>query len=79
METEHKVRSIIAETLGHSYEEVGPGVCYIEDLGIDEIDIITVAMALEDAFGIEMCDNRTQQCTNFNACLSNVNELREAA
>lgn len=79
MEIQHRVRTIIAETLGHSYEEVGPGVCYIDDLGLDQIDIITLAMALEDAFGIQMCDNMTEQCTSFDACLTNVNALREAA
>lgn len=80
MELENQVREIIAQHIGHDPSDIVNGVEFQQELGLDDLDIIQLAMALEDAFGIQMSDEQTNDCTTLDGCVQNVRALlKEAA
>ena len=60
-EISEKVKSIIAEQLGVSLEEVQPSASFIEDLGADSLDIVELIMALEEEYDIEIPDEDAEK------------------
>ena len=54
MTIEARVRSIIADQLGVSEEEIRPESNFIEDLGADSLDIVELIMAMEEEFETEI-------------------------
>jgi acyl carrier protein len=56
MSIEARVRSIIADQLGITEEEIKPESKFIEDLGADSLDIVELVMALEEEFGLDIPD-----------------------
>ena len=51
-----KVRGIIAEQLEIEEDRVQDSASFEKDLGADELDLVEVAMALEEEFAIEIGD-----------------------
>ena len=58
---EERVRSIIADQLGVSEEEIKPESRFIEDLGADSLDIVELIMAIEEEFGTEIPDDEAEK------------------
>ncbi|HEY3374010.1 MAG TPA: acyl carrier protein [Candidatus Aquicultor sp.] len=54
--TFNKVRSIIAETAGIEEDEIKQKSAFVNDLGLDSLDIVEVVMAMEEEFNIEIPD-----------------------
>ena len=48
-----KLKSLIVEQLSVDPEAVTLDAAFVDDLGVDSLDLVELAMALEDAFGIE--------------------------
>ena len=61
MSIEARVRSIIADQLGITEEEIKPESKFIEDLGADSLDIVELVMAFEEEFGIEVPDGDAEK------------------
>ena len=61
MSIEARVRSIIADQLGITEEEIKPESKFIEDLGADSLDIVELVMALEEEFGLEIPDEEADK------------------
>ncbi len=57
---EAKVKSIIADQLGVSEDEIKPESSFIEDLGADSLDIVELVMAMEEEFEIEIPDEEAE-------------------
>ena len=49
-----KVKSVIIEQLGIDEAEVNMEANFVDDLGVDSLEIFLVVMSLEDAFEIEI-------------------------
>ena len=49
----NKLKALIAEQLGVDAETITLEAAFVEDLGVDSLDLVELAMALEDEFGIE--------------------------
>lgn len=60
MTIEARVRSIIADQLGVSEEEIRPESNFIEDLGADSLDIVELIMAMEEEFETEIPDEEAE-------------------
>ena len=51
-----KVKGIIAETAGVDEDEIKIKSSFVNDLGLDSLDIVEVVMAMEEEFNIEIPD-----------------------
>ena len=58
---EAKVKSIIADQLGVSEDEIKTESSFIEDLGADSLDIVELVMAFEEEFGCEIPDDAAEK------------------
>ena len=77
MEMEDQVRSIIADQLGISVEEVSDDKKFIEDLGADSLDIVELVMAFEEAFEADIPDDEAQAIQSVADAISYVRQARE--
>jgi acyl carrier protein len=51
-----RVHKIIGEQLGVSAEELTPEANLLDDLGADSLDVVELAMTLEEEFSIQVPD-----------------------
>src|SRR5881392_330273 len=58
---EEKVKDIIVEQLGVNPEQVTPQASFIEDLGVDSLDIVELVMAFEEEFSVEVPDEDAEK------------------
>ncbi len=56
-----KVKDVIVEVLRINPDEVSETSRFIEDLGADSLDRVTMLMALEEAFGGEISDEEAEK------------------
>ena len=64
MNTEKKIKSIIADQLGIPEEEITNDASFVEDLGADSLDIVELIMAMEEEFEIEIPDEDAEKILN---------------
>lgn len=55
-----RVLAVICEQLGPEPHEVLPGTTFIDDLGADSLDLVDLALALEEEFGFVVPDADVQ-------------------
>ena len=58
-----KIRTIVADKLSISEDQVTEEASYIEDLGADSLDTVELVMALEDEFGLDFPDEDAEKMT----------------
>lgn len=79
MNTEERLRNVLQEQLGLSYSPE-LDLRLIADLGCDSLDMVEIAMAVEDEFAIEIVDEAGEKCVTVGDCLALVESLlKEAA
>ena len=61
MSIEARVRSIIADQLGITEDEIKPESKFIEDLGADSLDLVELIMAMEEEFQTEIPDEEAEK------------------
>ncbi len=49
-----KLLSIIADFTPYAAEDLKEGMTFVDDLGIDSLDLAQILMAIEDAFDVEI-------------------------
>jgi acyl carrier protein len=60
-EVAEKVKSIIAEHLGiDDLEKITNDAKFIDDLGADSLDTVELVMAFEEAFDVEIPDEKAE-------------------
>jgi acyl carrier protein len=62
---ENSVKTIIAKTLRVDASTFGPDTHLIDELGADSLDALSIAMDVDDQFGINVSDNEIKQ---FKSC-----------
>ncbi len=70
---EVKVKSIIADQLGVSEDEIKPTSSFIEDLGADSLDIVELVMAMEEEFEVEIPDEEAENIKTVADAVNYVN------
>jgi acyl carrier protein len=70
---EAKVKSIIADQLGVSEDEIKPESSFIEDLGADSLDIVELVMAMEEEFEIEIPDEEAENIKSVGDATNYIN------
>jgi len=61
MAIENEVIGIIAEQLGVDRSEVTRDKSFVEDLNADSLDLTELIMNLEEAFGIEISEDKAEK------------------
>ena len=61
MNSEKKIKQIIAEQLSISEDEVVNEASFIDDLGADSLDIVELVMAMEEEFEMEIPDEDAEK------------------
>jgi acyl carrier protein len=62
-----QLKSIISEELGVDESEVTLEASLTDDLGADSLDAVELIMALEDAFDLDISDEKAQSLTTVQA------------
>jgi acyl carrier protein len=70
---EAKVKSIIADQLGVSEDEIKMESSFIEDLGADSLDIVELVMAMEEEFEIEIPDEEAENIKAVGDAINYIN------
>jgi len=70
---EQKVKSIIAEQLGVSEDEIKITSSFIEDLGADSLDIVELVMAMEEEFEVEIPDEEAENIKTVQDAINYIN------
>jgi acyl carrier protein len=62
---ESKIKAIVAKTLKVEAADLGSDTRLVEELGADSLDALTIAMDVDDEFGINVDDSELRR---FNSC-----------
>jgi acyl carrier protein len=57
---EDKVRQIIKDQLDAEDSTITPGASFVDDLGADSLDRVELIMAFEEAFDLEIPDDKAE-------------------
>jgi acyl carrier protein len=60
-DTFEKVKKTIADKLGVEDDKITESSSFIDDLGADSLDVVDLAMALEDEFGVKIEDDKLEK------------------
>lgn len=58
---ESRLHTLIVEQLGVNLEEITPTASFIDDLGADSLDVVELALAIENEFEIEIDDRDMEE------------------
>jgi acyl carrier protein len=56
----NSLKGILVDRLKVDGDTITPEATFLEDLGLDSIDLMTMVMALEEEFGIEVDDSEVE-------------------
>jgi acyl carrier protein len=73
---EEKVKKIIADTLSKNEAEIRLDASLTEDLGADSLEIVELAMAMEEEFSIEIPDEDIEKIVTVKDILDYIAEHR---
>jgi acyl carrier protein len=73
--TLERVKRIVDEHLGSARGPITEQSRFAEDLGADSLDTVELAMAFEDAFGVEISDARAKQLLTVGEAVAYIDSL----
>ena len=69
MTTFDRVKGIIIETLGCEEEDVTLETNLFDDLGADSIDVIEIALVIEEEFGLEISNEEAERLKTISSVI----------
>ncbi len=69
-----KIQEIIAEQLGIDADSITMDSSFVDDLGADSLDIVSLIMALEEEFGIEFAEEDTDKIRTVGDAVNYISE-----
>ena len=70
---EERVKQIIVEQLGVDEGEVTANASFVDDLGADSLDTVELVMAFEEAFDIEIPDEKAEKIRTVKDAIEYIN------
>ena len=67
-----KVKKIVADHLGVEEEKVVDEASFIDDLGADSLDTVELVMAFEEAFDVEIPDEKAETILTVGDAISHL-------
>ena len=67
-----KVKKIVADHLGVEEEKVTDEASFIDDLGADSLDTVELVMAFEEAFDVEIPDDKAETILTVGDAISHL-------
>ena len=67
-----KVKSIVVEHLGVEKDKVTESSSFIDDLGADSLDTVELVMAFEEAFDVEIPDEKAETILTVGDAISHL-------
>ena len=71
-ETEEQVKKIVIDHLGIDESKVTPESKFIDDLGADSLDTVELVMAFEEAFDVEIPDEKAETILTVGDAISHL-------
>lgn len=72
---EGQIKQIISKISGLKPNEISSDAHFVKDLGIDSIQVLEVAVALEKTFGIRVGEERFPSMTTINNVIKEIKPL----
>lgn len=69
-----RFRTVVTEHLGVHADQVTSEASFHDDLGADSLDMVELAMAAEEEFGIEVPDEDAERMTTFGEAVKMLSE-----
>lgn len=76
MTLEDKIKKIVADTLSKNEEEIKVEASLTDDLGADSLEVVELAMAMEEEFNIEIPDEDIEKITTVKDIVDYITEHR---
>ena len=67
-----KVKKIVADHLGVEEDKVTEEASFIDDLGADSLDTVELVMAFEEAFDVEIPDDKAETILTVGDAISHL-------
>jgi acyl carrier protein len=74
-DTLERVKKIVDEHLGSTRGPITEQSRFADDLGADSLDTVELAMAFEDAFGVEISDAKARQLLTVGEAVAYIDSL----
>ena len=71
-EIKGKIKKIVADHLGIEEEKVTEEASFIDDLGADSLDTVELVMAFEEAFDVEIPDDKAETILTVGDAISHL-------
>ena len=68
----NKIKKIVADHLGIDEEKVTEEASFIDDLGADSLDTVELVMAFEEAFDVEIPDEKAETILTVGDAISHL-------
>lgn len=72
---EHKLKEIVSDTLGVYQDEISPSSDFISDFGADDLDMVEIAMRIEEEYNIIIPDERIEMVYTFSDWIMMINSI----
>ncbi|MCI4444793.1 MAG: acyl carrier protein [Candidatus Aminicenantes bacterium] len=72
-----KVKSIVADKLNISEDQVTENASFTQDLGADSLDTVELIMALEDEFGLSIPDDEAEKLNTVGKAIDYIQEKQK--
>jgi len=67
-----KIKSIVADKLSISEDQITEEASFIDDLGADSLDTVELVMALEDEFDLDIPDDEAEKLSTVGKAIEYV-------
>jgi|UniRef100_A0A7V3RET0 acyl carrier protein len=71
-----RVQKIISDKLGVDASKITENSSFIDDLGADSLDVVDLAMAFEDEFGVKIEDDKLEKFVTVGDAVKYLNGKR---